>query len=257
MASVIVQGGRVPEFQITPDPARLPVAGVSVSDILDAVRRTNLIDSPGLIESDHHLVLALVSGQVHTAEQIGNIVVKTSSAGVPIRITDVATVASSVAPTYTIVTANGKPAVLLNINRQPDSNTLQVANEVHSLIHSFAPALPPGVRLEPFYDQSTIVHDSIASVRDAVFLGIGCRILSSQQFGAFECVSVPWFCVYRMGNQWVCANFVSDECHCLHSTDHCADLCARQTRVLLDVPARAASAGGSHSGAYADSSGRA
>ena len=48
VATVVVQGGRVPEFQITPDPARLPVAGVTVSDILDAVRRTNLIDSPGL-----------------------------------------------------------------------------------------------------------------------------------------------------------------------------------------------------------------
>jgi multidrug efflux pump subunit AcrB len=176
VATVVVQGGRVPEFQITPDPARLPVAGVTVADILDAVRRTNLIDSPGLIESDHHLVLALVSGQVHTADQIGNIVVKTSPAGVPIRITDVATVAPSVAPTYTIVTANGKPAVLLNINRQPDSNTLQVANEAHDLIQSITPTLPSGVRLEPFYDQSTIVHDSISSVRDAVLLGI---VLSS------------------------------------------------------------------------------
>src|ERR1700720_1051977 len=84
VATVVVQGGRVPEFQITPDPARLPVAGVTVSDILDAVRRTNLIDSPGLIESDHHLVLGLVSGQVRTAKQLGQIVVKTSSAGVPI-----------------------------------------------------------------------------------------------------------------------------------------------------------------------------
>ena len=176
VATVVVQGGRVPEFQVTPDPARLPVAGVTIADILDAVRRTNLIDSPGLIESDHHLVLALVSGQVHTARQIGNIVVKTSSAGVPVRIGDVATVAPSVAPTYTIVTANGKPAVLLNINRQPDSNTLQVANEAHALVRSITPILPPGVRLEAFYDQSTIVHDSIASVRDAVLLGI---VLSS------------------------------------------------------------------------------
>ena len=176
VATVVVQGGRVPEFQVTPDPARLPASGVTVADILDALRRTNLIDSPGLIESDHHLVLALVSGQVHTAEQIGNIVVKTSAAGLPIRIGDVATVARSVAPTYTIVTANGKPAVLLNINRQPDSNTLQVANEAHDLIQAVKPSLPPGVRLEPFYDQSTIVHDSISSVRDAVLLGI---VLSS------------------------------------------------------------------------------
>src|SRR5271170_4478902 len=126
VATVVVQGGRVPEFQVTPDPARLPAAGVTVTDILEAIRRTNLIDSPGLIESDHHLVLALVSGQVRSTDQIGQIVVRTSAAGVPIRIGDVATVAPSAAPVYTIVTANGKPAVLLNISRQPDSNTLQV-----------------------------------------------------------------------------------------------------------------------------------
>jgi CzcA family heavy metal efflux pump len=176
VATVLVQGGRVPEFQITPDPARLPVAGVTVSDILDAVRRTNLIDSPGLIESDHHLVLGLVSGQVRSAEQLGQIVVKTSPAGVPIRIGDIASVGPSVAPVYTMVTSNGKPSVLLNVNRQPDSNTLQVANEVHDLIQQLGPTLPKGVRLQPFYDQSLIVHDSIASVRDAVLIGI---ILSS------------------------------------------------------------------------------
>jgi CzcA family heavy metal efflux pump len=176
VATVVVQGGRVPEFQITPDPARLPVAGVTVSDILDAVRRTNLIDSPGLIESDHHLVLGLVSGQVRSAEQLGQIVVKTSPAGVPIRIGDIATVAPSVAPVYTMVTSNGKPSVLLNVSRQPDSNTLQVANEVHDLIQQLEPTLPKGVRLQPFYDQSLIVHDSISSVRDAVLIGI---VLSS------------------------------------------------------------------------------
>src|SRR6201998_4236925 len=59
VATVIVQGGRVPEFQVTPDPARLVTTGVTVNDILDAIRRTNVIESPGLIESDHHLVLAL------------------------------------------------------------------------------------------------------------------------------------------------------------------------------------------------------
>ena len=118
--TVIIQGGRIPEFQVTPDPARLPVAGVTVSDILDAIRRTNLVDSPGLIEGDHHLVLGLVSGQVHSAEEIGRIVVKASPAGIPIRIGDIASVAPSVAPVYTAVTANGKPAVLLNVSRQPD-----------------------------------------------------------------------------------------------------------------------------------------
>src|SRR6266478_6266356 len=142
VATVSVQGGRVPEFQVTPEPARLLAAGVTVQDILDAIRRTNLIDSPGLIEHEHQLVLGLISGQVRSPEQIGQIVVKTSPAGVPIRLGDVGAVTSSVAPVYTVVTANGKPAVLLNVNRQPESNTLDVANEVHALVQQLAPGLP-------------------------------------------------------------------------------------------------------------------
>jgi CzcA family heavy metal efflux pump len=176
VATVVIQGGRVPEFQVMPDPARLLAAGITVPDILEAIRRTNLIDSPGLLENGHQLVLGLISGQVRTPEQIGQIVVKNSPAGVPIRLGDIAKIGPSVAPVYTVVTANGKPAVLLNVNRQPDSNTLQVANEVHTLIQELAPTLPPGVHLQAFYDQSTIVHDSIASVRDAGLLGL---VLSS------------------------------------------------------------------------------
>src|SRR6266581_3637087 len=142
VATVIIQGGRVPEFQVTPDPARLLAAGITVPDILDAIKRTNLIDSPGLIEHSHQLVLGLVSGQVRTPEQIGQIVVKTSTAGVPFRLGDIAKIAPSVAPVYTMVTANGKPAVLLNVDRQPESNTLDVADEVHALIQELIPSLP-------------------------------------------------------------------------------------------------------------------
>src|SRR3982074_1634844 len=176
VASVLVQGGKVPEFQVMPDPARLLAATVTVPEILDALKRSNLVDSPGLLEYNHQLVLGLVSGQVHTPEEIGQIVIKNSAAGVPIRIGDVGAVTPSEAPVYTVVTANGKPAVLLSINRQPQSNTMDVANEVHKQITALLPSLPPGVHVEPFYDQSTIVHDSIASVRDAVVLGL---VLSS------------------------------------------------------------------------------
>ena len=172
VAFVLVQGGRVPEFQVTPDPARLHAAGITVTDILDAIRKTNLIDSPGLLEHEHQLVLGLVSGQVRTPEEIAQIVVKNSAAGIPIRIGDIAKVGPSEAPVYTIVTANGKPAVLLSVNRQPDSNTLDVAKLVHEKIAELQPTLPPGVHLEVFYDQSTIVQESISSVRDAVLLGI-------------------------------------------------------------------------------------
>src|SRR5207248_2389461 len=99
-------------------------------------------------------------------------VIKNTPGGVPIRIADVATVASGVKPVYTIVTANGKPAVLLNINRQPESNTVQVADEVHAQVEEIRKSLPPGIEIRPFYDQSIIVSDSIKSVRDAILLGL-------------------------------------------------------------------------------------
>ncbi len=172
VSTVLVQGGEEPEFQVAPNPAKLLATGVTVSDILDAIRRTNLIDSPGLIERNHQLFLTLVNGQVNSGGGIGNIVIKTTGAGIPIRVGDVAEVGPSVKPVYTAVRANGKPAVLLNINRQPEGNTLDVASAVHAEVDAIRQTLPAGVQLQVFYDQSNIVSDSIASVRDAVLIGI-------------------------------------------------------------------------------------
>jgi len=172
VSTVIVQGGQEPEFHITPDPAKLLAANVTVTDILDAVRKTNLIDSPGLLEQNHQLFLGLISGQVRTPEEIAATVIKNTQAGIPVRVGDLGTVAAGVKPVYTIVTADGKAAVLLNLTRQPDSNTVQVANEVHAEVDRIRKTLPPAIQLKPFYDQSIIVQASIKSVRDAILLGL-------------------------------------------------------------------------------------
>lgn len=172
VSMVVLQGGQVPEFHIEPDPAKMLEAQVTVPGILDAVSKSNMIDSPGLLQNNHELSLALVTGQTRTPEEIGNIVVKTSAAGIPVRVADLGTVNPGVMPVYTIVTANGKPAVLLNIFRQPDSNTVAVADLVAKELEQIKTTLPPGVKLQAFYDQSAVVRDSIASVRDAILIGL-------------------------------------------------------------------------------------
>jgi CzcA family heavy metal efflux pump len=172
VSTVILQGGQEPEFEVRPDPVKLLQSSITIPSILDAIGRSNMIDSPGLFESNHQLVLSLVSGQAKTPVEIANIVVRTTPAGAPIRIGDVAAVTPSVKPIYTIVSANQKPAVLLSINRQPDGNTVEVANAVHAEIERVRKTLPRGVSLQPFYDQSEIVNDSISSVRDAILLGL-------------------------------------------------------------------------------------
>jgi len=172
VSTVLVQGGQEPEMHIVPDPAKLLAASVTVNDILDAVQKTNLVDSPGLFERNHQLVLGLVTGQARSPEQLGQIVVKTTPGGVPVRIGDLGAVQRGVKPVYTLVRADGKPAVLLSINRQPDSNTVEVADEVHNEIEQIRKSLPAGVRLESYYDQSEIVRGSIRSVRDAIIIGL-------------------------------------------------------------------------------------
>ncbi|PYR85791.1 MAG: AcrB/AcrD/AcrF family protein, partial [Acidobacteria bacterium] len=171
VARVVVQGGQQPEFHVTVDPAKMLRARVSVNDILNALNHTNIIDSPGLMSRNHQLFLGLVSGQVHSPEEISGVVVKTVN-NVPVKVGDVGAVGPAVAPVYTVVTANGKPAVLLSINRQPDSNTVEVADEVHREMDAIRPSLPAGVEVRPFYDQSNIVKESIASVRDAIVIGL-------------------------------------------------------------------------------------
>lgn len=172
VATVVVQGGEVPEFDIVPDPVKLLRASVAVPDLLTAVQRTNLIESPGLIAANHNLVLDLVDGQVHDPSEIANIVVKKTPAGIPVHIGDVAGVMPAVRPQYTVVTANGKPGVLLNINRQPGTNTVTVSDGVYAELDQIKKTLPPGIQFSVFYDQAELVKEAIKSVRDAILIGI-------------------------------------------------------------------------------------
>ena len=179
VSTVTVQGGQVPEFHVVPNPALLQTAGVTIPDLVNAIQASNIVDSPGLYEANHQLILGLVGAQVHDADQLRQLVVKTTPAGAPVRVADVATVERANLPVYTTVTANGKQAVLVNITRQPSSNTVAVADAVAAQVTELKRKLPPGVNIEPFYDQSQLVRDSIASVRDAIFIGLilACIIL--------------------------------------------------------------------------------
>jgi len=171
VASVLVQGGQRPEFHVVVDPARMLRAKTSIADIVNAVNHTNVIDSPGLLNRNHQLYLGLVTAQAHSPEDVGDIVIKHVN-NVPIHVQDVGDVTSASAPVYTVVSANGKPAVLLSVNRQPNSNTVQVAEAVHAEMAAIRKSLPTGVEMQPFYDQSDIVEASISSVRDAIVIGL-------------------------------------------------------------------------------------
>ncbi len=177
--TVTVQGGQVPEFHLVPNMARMQTAGVTILDLVNSIDSSNTIDSPGLYEANHQLILGLVGAQAHDAAALGQLAVKDGTSGIPVRVSDVARVEQGTLPVYTVVTANGRPSVLLTIARQPSSNTVAVADAVDKEVAQLTKTLPPGVSLTPFYDQSGLVRESISSVRDAILIGLllACVIL--------------------------------------------------------------------------------
>jgi CzcA family heavy metal efflux pump len=171
VAIVGVAGGKTREFHVTIDPEKLTAHNVSSQQVADAIRNSNIIVSPGLIEENHQLELALVSGQAKRADELNNIVVATVN-NAPVVVSDVATVAPGVEPQFTIVTADGHPAALVNINRQPDANTVAVADEVKAALNAMRGQIPKDVRVTAYYDQSLLVRESINSVRDSILIGL-------------------------------------------------------------------------------------
>jgi len=171
VAIVGVAGGKIREFHVVIDPDRLAAHNVSVEQVSEAIRASNIIVSPGLIDENHQLELALISGQAQKPDELNSIVVATVN-NAPVTVADVATVAAGVEPEYTIVTADGHPTALVNINRQPDANTVAVVDEVRQTLASMRDQIPKDVQVAAYYDQSLLVRDSINSVRDSILIGL-------------------------------------------------------------------------------------
>ena len=171
VATVGVAGGKTREFYVTIDPEKLTAHNVSAQQVAEAIRNSNIIVSPGLIEENHQLELALISGQARRPDELNSIVVATIN-NAPVLVSDVATVSAGVEPQYTIVTAGGHPAALVNINRQPDANTVAVVDNVKAALNAMRGQIPKDVRVAAYYDQSLLVRDSINSVRDSILVGL-------------------------------------------------------------------------------------
>ncbi len=171
VARVDLVGGRAPEYHVVVDPARLQAAGLSLTQVSDAIARNNIIGPAGMHEENHTLYLTVVDARARTAGQIGDLVVAAPN-GVPVRVRDVARVERGPEPVFNVVTADGVNAVLLNVKSQPDGSTLDIAKQVDADLARLRSELPPDMKLAFFYDQSLIVSDSVRSVWEAIGFGL-------------------------------------------------------------------------------------
>ena len=172
-----VQGGRRREFQVHLNLEALAARRLAVTDVLTAIKKNNQVLSAGLTESNHELYLSLVDGVVADTGALSRIAVPVPGGGVPALLGDLGTVGVADATSYIRTTADGRPAVLINLTRQPTANTVAIAAGVRRLFAERPDLLPKGVRWTTFYDQAEFVSHSVNGVRDAILIGVGLAAL--------------------------------------------------------------------------------
>ena len=163
VAEINAVGGDDKEILVAPDPARLQAHGLSFADLAARLNANNGNQGAGSIEKNGSQLLVRVPGQAETLDDLRRIVVSQSD-GVPLRIGDVATVSESAAPRSGAATLNGDEVVLGTAIMRVGENSRTVARAVAARLPAIAAGLPPGVRLTPVYDRTTLVDRTLATV---------------------------------------------------------------------------------------------
>ena len=171
VSGVEILGGRAPEYHVIVDPLKLQATHLDLQNVSDALTQNNLISAAGMLVENYHLYLTTVDGRVHSPEDIGNVVI-TMHGNHPVQIKDVATVERGPSPAYSSMTAQGRQAVLFNIESQPDANVMEIAATLRKQFQELRSELPPDMHLAFFYDQSQFVRDSVSSVWSAIIFGL-------------------------------------------------------------------------------------
>ncbi len=176
VAEVQVQGGRKREFEVHLDPAALLGRGLSVADVVNAINANNTILSAGLVERNHELYLTLVNGRVHSLDTLKRLAVPVPG-GPPVALGSLGRLDVADEVSYVRTTAQGDSAVLVNLIRQPEGNTVAIASGVRRLFRENPGLLPPGVRWTSFYDQARFVSASVNGTVDAILIGFALAAL--------------------------------------------------------------------------------
>ncbi|MCY2992792.1 MAG: efflux RND transporter permease subunit [Planctomycetota bacterium] len=176
VARVNLVGGRVPEYHVVVDPARLESYRLTLDQVSKALAETNQFTSAGMHEENRQLYLVVVDTRLRNPSEIENVVVAWSGQS-PIQVRDIASVRRGCAPQFNIVTADGTEAVLLNVYGQPNSNTVSIAEALQEELKRIRRELPPDIKLAFFYDQSLFVQEGVRSVWECILIGLVLSVL--------------------------------------------------------------------------------
>jgi CzcA family heavy metal efflux pump len=174
---VEVLGGDVREVEVIVDPERAAAARLSPSQVAEKLKDQTVLQAVGRLEQAHSFVTVMASGEPTDLDDIRGTTVAVGAGGSPVPLSAIAEVTEGAEDRLLRVNGPGGETVLLSIARLPGASTPEVVAGVKAAAAAMASAVPDGVKLTVVYDQAELVDQSIASVRDAILIGIALCVL--------------------------------------------------------------------------------
>ena len=176
VGQVNLGGGSLPAVRVEVDPATLASAGIGVESVRQAIDNANVNRPKGSLESgQRHWQLGASDQAGKAADYIPTIV--SWKNGAAVRLQDVARVTDAEQDTRNAGIADGKPAVILLINRQPDANVIETVERAMDVLPMLREELPPGVKLDVVADRTVTIRASLREVQHTLLLSVALVIM--------------------------------------------------------------------------------
>ena len=170
VAEVLNMGGNMRQYRVTIDPNKLRSYKVRLADVETAVKTGNENASGGFLSTGATEYTVRGIGRFNSLDDIKETVVAEHN-GIPLYLRDVADVQESTAIRRGIASKNGKETVVALIIKQQNADTVKVVEGIKKAVEDMRFALPKGVHLVPYYDQTTLIQQSLSSVTRAILVG--------------------------------------------------------------------------------------
>lgn len=176
VSEIRVIGGKEKEFWLVLNIQKMNSLGLTPEIINTALSQNNFIRSNGYLSDYRLLYLTVTDAAVRSRDQLEQLVISNNSKRI-ILLKDIAEVQIQEAKEYIKINANGKEGILLAVIKQPNANLVSMSDKMDAKITELRKIIPKDITINPFYEQADFVKDSIKSVTDSLFMGLGLAIL--------------------------------------------------------------------------------
>ena len=173
---VTISGGQKPSIRIQVNPAKLLAYGINLDDVRTALQQTSVNQALGNFDGVHQAYEINANDQLLTSKDYQSVVV-TYRNGAPVVLSDVATVIDGVENTKLAAWKNTTPAVILNIQRQPGANIIQVVDRVKKLLPQLKANLPASMDVSILTDRTTTIRASVRDVKFSLVLTVALVVM--------------------------------------------------------------------------------